>query len=556
MISSKQNVRQLVALMKQYGIQNVVLCPGSRNAAIVQTILSEEYFNCYSVVDERSAAFTALGMADKTGRPAAVCCSSGTALMNMGSAICEAYYRAVPLLVISADRPKYSLNQFEGQTIPQDFIFDRVVNCSIDVDDSEDKEDICHINRQINQALLKLSNPSGPVHINIHLKNPIHDFTDETLSEVRKVNKVPIYPTAELYIPTLAAKECRKVMVLVGQMPYDKDISAAVRFLKEKGCLVLGEPIANLEHGIVDAPHFDLILKAVDRSEWGDLAPDFLITFGGNIVSKRIKTLLTKFPPKKHWHISHTFPVADPDPYYSVTDLFGCKVTDFVESLSLHIDTIEPEKSYVYLWSYLENALPDAEPVKDDSAFAYVRQILSSIPQKADVMIGNSTFVRLDFLFDQPKDAILYCNRGVSGIDGSLSTAMGIALKAEGPVYVLIGDLSFLYDVNALREGLPKNMVIFLLNNHGGGIFHEIPALEKVEKKSLEEFIASSHNVSPKGWAEDNGVEYHKADSAEEIKKLAKPSDRPKLVEIEVDIHEQAAELNSFMKNIKLNLNE
>lgn len=555
MISTKENVRQLVALMKQHGIQNVVLCPGSRNVPITQTILGDDYFNAYSIVDERSAAFVALGMIDETGKPAAVCCSSGTALMNMGSAVCEAYYRALPLLIISADRPMHLLNRLEGQTIPQANIFQRTTNLSVDVDD-RGKEGNLFANRLINQALIALTSPcSGPVHINIHFDNPIHDFVDESLAEVRKVNIVPVYPTAELYLPTQAAKDSHKVMVLVGQMPYDKDVREAVKYLKERGCLVLAEPLSNLGAEILDVAHLDMILKAVDRSEWQSLAPDLLITFGGNIVSKRIKELLVRFAPKKHWHISHTFPVKDPDPYDSMTDLFDCKVTDFVESLSLHIDTLEIDKSYQLLWSYLENVLPEPKSLHKASSFAYMQKLLTALPEESNLVLGNSSIVRLSMLFDFPKDTHVFCNRGVSGIDGSLSTALGIALKSDRHTYVFIGDLSLLYDMNVMRQKLPSNMTIVLLNNHGGAIFHEIPALQKADKAVLDDFIASSHTISPKGWAEDNNIVYRRIYDSDELDECLAPSNLPNLIEIVMDIEEQADELNHFMRNIRLNLN-
>ena len=190
MYSDKKNILQLVALLKAHGVRKIVLCPGSRNAAIVHTLANIEDFTCYSVTDERSAGFFAIGLSLQGGGPAAVCCTSGSALLNLHPAVAEAFYQQVPLIVISADRPAAWIGQMDGQTLPQPHVFGTLVKMSVNLPEVHTEEDEWFCNRLINEAILETTHHGkGPVHINVPISEPIYRFTAKTLPEVRVITR-------------------------------------------------------------------------------------------------------------------------------------------------------------------------------------------------------------------------------------------------------------------------------------------------------------------------------------------------------------------------------
>ena len=190
MYSDKKNIQELVALLEAHKVRKIVLCPGSRNAPIVQTIVNHSYFSCTSVTDERSAAYIALGLALNGGEPVAVCCTSGTALLNMHPAVAEAYYQQVPLVVISADRPEAWIGQMDGQTIPQPNAFGKLVKSSVNLPEVRSDEDKWYCNRLVNEALLELYHHGrGPVHINVPISEPLFDFNTTELPSARVITR-------------------------------------------------------------------------------------------------------------------------------------------------------------------------------------------------------------------------------------------------------------------------------------------------------------------------------------------------------------------------------
>ena len=177
--SDKENILQLVALLKAHEVRNIVLCPGSRNTPLTHTIANHPFFTCHAVTDERSAGFFALGLSLNGGKPAAVCCTSGTALLNIHPAVAEAYYQQIPLVVISADRPAAWIGQMDGQTLPQPGVFGSLVKCSVDLPEIHTDEDRWYCNRLVNEALLELNHHGkGP-----HTENVNSERTDGNVIE-------------------------------------------------------------------------------------------------------------------------------------------------------------------------------------------------------------------------------------------------------------------------------------------------------------------------------------------------------------------------------------
>ena len=291
MYSDKKNILQLVALLKAHEIRNIVLCPGSRNTPIIHTIANHPFFSCHAVTDERSAGFFALGLALCTGKPAAVCCTSGTALLNLHPAVAEAYYQQIPLVVISADRPGAWIGQMDGQTLPQPQVFGSLSKCSVNLPEIKTDEDEWYCNRLINEALLELTHHGkGPVHINVPISEPLFQFTTEELPEVRVITRYQGLNIYDRQYNDLIARlnAYPKRMMLVGQMNLIYLFERKICKLLYKHFAWLTEHTGNQTIPGIPVKNFDAIIYSLPEEEQLKLIPDLLITYGGHIVSKRL----------------------------------------------------------------------------------------------------------------------------------------------------------------------------------------------------------------------------------------------------------------------------
>lgn len=505
MYSNKRHVLELVALLLKHGITKVVLCPGSRNIPIVETISNIPEFSCYRVTDERSAAFFAMGMAIHGGNPVAVCCTSGTAVANMYSAVAEAYYQKVPLLVISADRPRAWLGQMDGQTIPQQNIFGSLVKKSVDIQEIKTEEDIWYANRLINEAILSMShNGKGPAHVNVQIEEPFFDFTVKQLPEVRVIER---YHGLNLYereyqplIDKLNANTRR--MVVIGQMNliylFDKKYSKGLY----KNFVWVGENLMNRTSPGNVINNIDQILYALDKDQRAKLKPNLLITYGGHIISKRLKKFLRDNPPQEHWHISEDGEIVDL--FASLTTVIQMNPFEFMERISSFIETSATE--YPRMWENFSKSLTCITDIPY-SPLSVLKEMFGRLDSDCSLHLANSSAVRYAQLFDLPYGVEVLSNRGTNGIDGSLSTAMGYSVFSKKINYIVIGDLSFFYDMNALSiEGCGCNIRILVINNHCGEIFKALSGLSLSDKGCKA--VVGSHRMSAKAWAIDRGFEY------------------------------------------------
>jgi len=520
MYSNKKNVLQLAALLRDFGIDHVVVSPGSRIAPITQTLSQHPYFHCYTVVDERSAAFFALGLIQKLQRPVAVCCTSGTALLNFGSAVAEAYYQQLPLLVISADRPAAWIGQMDGQTLPQPGVFNALVKKSVQLPEPITQEDEWYCNRLINEALIQLTqHGNGPVQINVPLSEPLFDFSATELPEARRIRYSEGYPRSldnEEYFRT-TWNNSKKRMIVIGQLLPDDEIRNIIRSVAEKwNCVILAEHLANFTSDNA-IENFDQIIYALPADKWADFTPDLLITFGGHVVSKRLKQFLRKQHPAKHWQLSSDGSV--PDLFQSLTDVIEMDA----EFFSMFGNPEETQSdSYGTLWKNESDKIREkSESFIKEMLFSDLYVLKSFFPllhDNAALQLGNSSTVRNAQLFRLNPHVSVYCNRGTSGIDGSMSTAVGFAAVHPDLTFLIIGDLSFFYDVNGLwNKHISKNLRIILVNNGGGEIFHLLPGLNKAE--SLDDHISYRHNTVAKEWAKIMGFSYLSAENETELKK-------------------------------------
>lgn len=562
-------ISELVALLQAHGVRDVVLCPGSRNAPLVHALSHQlAGATCHSIIDERSAGFYALGLALATHRAVVVCCTSGTAVANLHPAVAEAYYQGVPLIVLSADRPERWIGQWAGQTLPQPGLFGSLVRKAVHLPEPHTEEERWYCNRLINEALLAALAPlPGPVQINVPISDPGISLLPPTSAKhaPESSNRQPIgmqpgrriqqlYPysidaqAVEPLLRRLATFE--RKMILVGQESWSAATSTGETFpqsLREQ-FLCIGESLSNSPVSICS---LDALLASLSEGDRRALQPDLLITLGGHIVSNKLKQYLRSYPPRETWHLS-------PDP--TVVDLF-CSLTEqiiapvgpFLETLAQSLAGCA-SSPYARHWRERIDRLPS--PTPRYSSLAVVGSLLSHLPEEPCVLhLANSSSVRYAELFRKPRRLLTLCNRGTSGIEGSLSTALGFARqRAEERHFIVIGDLSFFYDLNAL--GLPEvgsNVRVLLLNNQRGSIFQSLPTLEM--DRLSQRYITAEHQLRAQGWAESCGWEYLSVQEASELKEtmayFVGPAERPRLLEAFVSSEDEIAELQTYFKQLQ-----
>ncbi|MDO4164980.1 MAG: 2-succinyl-5-enolpyruvyl-6-hydroxy-3-cyclohexene-1-carboxylic-acid synthase [Bacteroides sp.] len=554
MYSDKRNILQLVALLRAHGITKVVLCPGSRNAPLVHTLSTHPDFVSYAMTDERSAGFFAIGLALSDGNPVAVCCTSGTALLNLHPAVAEAYYQQVPLVVISADRPAAWIGQMDGQTLPQPEVFRSLVKKSVNLPEIHTEEDEWYCNRLVNEALLETHHHGkGPVHINIPISEPLFQFTVEALPEVRVITR---YQGLNIYDRNYnelmeRLEKYRRRMIIVGQMNliYVFEKRQVKQLYKHFAWLT--EHLGNRTIPGLPVKNFDAALYAMPEEKIPQMTPELLITYGGHIVSKRLKKFLRRNPPKEHWHVSPDGEVVDL--YGSLTTLIEIDPFEFLEKISgALLDSRTPD--YPRQWENYCKTIP--EPDFPYSEMSAIGALLKSLPDSCSLHLANSSVVRYAQLYAIPPTIEVCCNRGTSGIEGSLSTAIGYAACSDKLNFVVIGDLSFFYDMNALwSTNLKPNLRILLLNNGGGEIFHTLPGLDM--SGTSHKFITAVHKTSAKGWAEERGFLYLCAENEEQLAEamptLTQPeiTEQPVLLEVFTNKNKDARILKEYFHKLK-----
>ncbi len=557
------SAKAIVSTCKARGVKNIIISPGSRNAPLTIGFTENPFFNCFSIVDERSAAFFGLGMAQQKEEPVALVCTSGSALLNYYPAIAEAFYSGIPLIVLSADRPPYKIDVGDGQTIRQDHVFDRHIgysaNLKLDVSHAKERiklyapellntsqSDISYYNTtEIKQALDTAFDKKLPVHINIPFEEPLYDFNTSSL-EVTTPNvlsKTAKHINKEVLEAIDDHKKLwntsQKKMVLVGVNRPNKIEKEQLAILaKDPSVIVFTETTSNLHHPNF-FPSIDSIIFPIEKSANSDslfkeLQPDILLTFGGLVVSKKVKAFLRNYKPKHHWHVDE---VKAYNTYFSLSHHFKINTNTFLKILLSNNEFITSD--YLKKWTIVKEAyiakratyLKQA-PFSDFSVFY---DALNAIPKDYQVHLANSSTIRYAQLFDIDSSLKLFCNRGTSGIDGSTSTAIGASIYEEAPTLLITGDLSFFYDSNALwNRYIKNNFRIILINNSGGGIFRILPGAE--ESENFNTFFETQHTMHAEYICKHYNFEYVCVKNEKNLKKELSAfydlSNKPKLLEI------------------------
>lgn len=512
MIHHLQHIVDLVAICRLKGIQQIVVSPGSRNAGLIK-LFSENKFKLHSIVDERSAAFYALGIALATKKPVAIICTSGTASLNYGSALAEAYYQRVPIVAITADRPENLIDQQDNQTIRQKNVFQNYIKDSIHIkqpilNEMELRVQHSEINKILNTAITGLK---GPVHINVPISEPFYaDFPQKSKSI--ETSCCEELPTKDIETLIKAFDNSRKTMIVCGENLPSTELNETINQLASKS-VILAEPISNVKGKFIIS-EVDRLFMQIEAEESGKYKPDLLITFGGPVISKRLKLWLQQQKNIIHYRIAEDDDQIDT--YQNRTSLIIGDPIDTLNSLT-NVDS-QSDNSFIKNWDSAHKKNIDSHSkAVNQAAFSDLKVFASlsdKLPKGTRLHLGNSSPVRYAQLFDLSKCEAVYSNRGVSGIDGCLSTAAGFASQSTNLNVVILGDLSFLYDSNGLwNNTLPSNLKIIVINNQGGGIFRLIPG--PVEMDSFEEFMETKHPVDISKLTAAFGVDYFEASELE-----------------------------------------
>lgn len=561
MYSNKENVNILTSLLLEYGVSDAVVCPGSRNAPIVHNLSVCEAIRCRPVTDERSAAFYALGLAIATRRPTVVCVTSGSALLNVMPAVAEAAYQHVPLVVISADRPQQWIDQLDGQTIPQSNALGRFVRKAVQLPEPHNDEERWLCRRLVNEAMhLATCRQGAPVHINVPISEPLFEFDTEQLPQLSRFNNIKraAIKNASMDIPD-AFHKAKRPMIVIGQLAHGTISHETIRSLSEK-YVVMSEPLSNPSYMTI---HFDEAIRYIvsDNSSINDdeddktaYYPDYVIYVGDTLVSKPARRFLRN---AKAPSCLITPDAADiHDPLMTLTDIVECD-TDSINALLASLcdapDNDERcrfhDRWQSFLDAYAAHADAYAPEYSQMATVKYFEEQLADLDIDICVHYANSSAVRLACIYAQH---YVWCNRGVNGIEGSLSTAAGFSLATPDMTVCVIGDLSFFYDQNALwNSNLRGNLRIILLNNRGGGIFRQLPGLS--DSPAADDLVMASHENTAQGICTQNDIGYMSAKNMDEMQigvvtLLTRESERPMLLEVFTDSNDDVKALEKYFK--------
>lgn len=559
--SDKENINILTTLLAAHGIRHAVVCPGSRNAPIVHNLNEHPHIVCHPVTDERSAGFYALGIAQATGQAVAVCVTSGTALLNLAPAAAEAMYQHLPVIIISADRPQQWIGQLDGQTLPQHGALGTFVRRAVDLPEPHNDEERWFCNRLVNEALSAATHRRGaPVQINVRISEPLFCFDTAELPEERVFHVFDNKGGHPSAFDRLAERFARaeRPLIVFGQTAHDLVEEKTWQRLSEV-CVVWGEPLSNPTARTI---HFDEAVHLVtsDRftpEERTALCPDYIVYIGDTLVSKRARRFLRTAKAESCLVTPDATDLADP--LMSLTAVVECPTPDIARLLGLLANTAngsENRKAFKRRWQHLlsccDTHAETYRPAYSQMATVqYFEQQLEDLDHTFHLHYANSSAIRLANIYAAH---YVWCNRGVNGIEGSLSTAAGFSLATDNVVVCVIGDLSFFYDQNALwNQGLRGNLRILLLNNSGGSIFRQLPGLDR--SPAARNLIGAAHHTSAQGICAQNDIGYLAARNTEEmhigiVTLLTRQATRPMVLEVFTDGEQDVQVMKDYYNSI------
>ena len=545
---------ELVDILSQMGVEEAVICPGSRNAPLMLALARHPKIRCYSISDERSAGFFGLGLVLASKKPVILCCTSGSAGLNFAPAVVEAFFQELPLLIFTADRPAEWIGQWDGQTIYQKELYGKHVKQFIDFPTDTLRKTDYYIDLVVGICQKSCAEPKGPVHINIPIAEPFYPRQGEplplsSLPILSKIDEIKLDIGAiknSIDLSTyFEANKAHSILITVGQRPFNANENDYFTQLTLLGIPVIGDATANLP--VECQVYHDLILANEDL--WPTLKPDLHIHFGKSFVSKRIKQFLRREKPNQSYLI-HPNPIGRPDPFQSLTDVIPMETLSFLQKFTWPGQQINP-------WRPLGHKVASIQDKFFKQANFTELYVYNDLIKKienltgAQVHIANSLAIRyVNWTSAHFVQTEVFSNRGTSGIDGCLSTAVGASQKTSKIVISIIGDVAFHYDKNALwNQYVPNNLRIIVFNNGGGGIFRNLDGAKDLPE--LADFMETKQNFTAKNTCLDAGIDYYCAQSFDEWNAIAtqffKTSQHGALLEIFTSSIENADELKNYM---------
>lgn len=545
----------IIALLKKYGIKHCVLSAGSRNVPFVHSVEEDPYFKCYSVVDERSAGYFALGIAQQLQEPVVISCTSSTATCNYWPAVAEAYYQNVPLVVLTSDRNPHMLGQWEDQMIDQVGMYDRHVKKSVNLPEQADtKDDFIYCQRLVNEALSELNHHgTGPVHINIPMKGYNMAFYTHKLPEVQKVDRVYINDSFCWESKIERLRNAKSVLVICGQRNYisEKLNSGLQQFFEQYNCAISAEYMANVQGDNIINTSVAMETRLITQDKFKEFIPEIVISYGGNIM-QGVKSMLRENAGSfEHWQIEPDGRIVDT--YKSISTVFECTAEEFFERCcqAAGQKTVNDKIYYDKIRKYCDSIEYPEFPYS--SVYA-IKNVVERIPAGSVLHLSINNAIRVTNFFKLNKNIRTYANIGTYGIDGCLSSFLGQSICTNSNCYLIIGDLSFLYDMNALRiKHIGNNVRILLINNQGGAEFYYNGS---VINESSDLHTTARHHDTAGAWAKSVGFKYLTANDLETYDAalsqfMTDDSDAPILFEVFTEMGNDSSIIHRFYSQNK-----
>ena len=553
--------REMARLLVEFNVKTVICSPGTRNAPLLMAFNRNRMLKCHTVIDERSAAFMATGLSQARNEPVAICCTSGSALLNYAPAVSEAFYKGLPLIVISADRPLEWIGQADSQTIRQAGTLDNIVAASYSVSDgcNDDETNRWFVNRTLNEALLMATCPgkNRPVHINIHLSEPldreVEDSEDEPVRVIKNMLPPPTVPTDVIRKFALESLKGKKILCVFGNMLPDYQLSKAICKLADNSCVtVIAEDNANL-FGNAHLRTPDNLLATISAYE-ERYYPDVIFYAGGAIVSRSLKEFL-----RRSGAVCYRVGTDDNiiDTFLNQAGFFNVPPANFFRALSSALMPYRNGSDYKDRWLEASRASADKSMLELDKMewcdFSAVAALLKHMPSKFNIQVSNGMAVRYAMNVPDVQFHRFDTNRGVSGIDGCTSTAIGATVDTDRTTILISGDMSAQYDVAALSSGLlsPRFKMV-VLGNGNGGIFHIIKATRNLQE--VDTLISPEVIFPARQLAEAYGFEFYEARSFEELEEsisgFINEKSKPAMLLIDTSTSDSASIYRKYINNL------
>lgn len=540
-----KGVQILISLLKQFNIRHIVISPGTRNTALAHSVENDDFFSCYSIVDERSAGYFALGISEALDVPVCASCTAATATCNYLPAIKEAYEKNIQLIALTADQDPYEMFHMEDQCIDQVDMFHGYVKCAVDVPKVNTERDYWYFNRRVNEALLELDhNGKGPIQINYHMSyslKEISTFDVEQLPTTRKINRYSDDIDFDMWTSELMKK--KRILVVGGS---DYDVTGKLRkainiFAQKYNTTVIADTYANIySDELILNPK--MLGDSITSGYVNQLAPDLIITFG-NVYYSTVKYFMQSYSTAvEHWQIAADGMMNDG--YHCLKNIFECRPEEFFEGVTKKCSS-KNDMEYFELWKKRVELFkyPDLKFTN----FKVIQEFCKRIPENALLHTTVLDSIRMSNYVDMPNTVRCFANIGADGIDGALSTFLGQAKSETELTFLLIGDLCLLYDMNALLQKMPKNVRILVINNYAGAEFHKNFGLERIA--TLNQYVAAGHSVKIEQCISSQ-FKYLCATNIDELQEaidtFTKDGETPILLEVFTDAPTDAAVLKEY----------